>query len=118
MIGFASYLFDLDGDFTFSDMHLDLSVQTSRDMSRRVARTKILDGEVYIADSGVTVGDRTFSVTILQPTEELMTKFREVFTAHSKFVFSNSDGTFLTYFESMRLVQGNAVLTFLVKETL
>lgn len=58
MIGLSSILADSSGAITFETM----AATVLKDTTRRVSRTKTLDGGCVIVDGGFSDGDRTFSI--------------------------------------------------------
>jgi hypothetical protein len=118
MIAFSSKDFDLSGHFYFKDGDIDTSYQEHRNITRRVSRTKTLDGGVYISDSGVSVGDKDITILIKQPTELEILTLKTAINLHSNFNVSTNDGNYLTNFVSMKMSAGDITLLFYVKESI
>ena len=117
MIAFASVDFDISGHFYFADSDIDTSQQAHRDITRRVSRTKTLDGGVYILDSGVSVGDKDITILIKQPTHEDILTLKTAVNLHSEFNVSTNDGNYLVNFVSLKISAGDATLLFYVQES-
>lgn len=117
MIGIASRTFDLDGDFIF---HLkDYNIGNDLDGgSRRVTRTKTLDGGVYVNDNGYTAGDKTITILLTTPIKSIVESLIELLKNHGEVTISMNDEVLLCVPESYLLSGGNFRLIFLAKEEL
>jgi len=117
MIGISSATFDLNGDFIF---HLkDYNVGDDLDEgTRRVTRTKTLDGGVYINDNGYTAGDKTINILLVNPIKTITEKLKNLLKNHGEVTISMNDEVLLCVPESYLLSGGNFRLIFLAKEEL
>lgn len=63
--------------------------------SRRVTRSKLLDGTATVFDGGYTDGDRIIDVTINAPSAAQISAFRTIFEGYQILKFSSVDGQYL-----------------------
>ena len=85
------------------------------DRPGRVARTKTLDGGVYINHSGVADGDRTLNVVALLSEADRA----RLVTIHGTETFvrvSTPDGVYQAAISSVRRQKADTVITILIKE--
>ena len=88
------------------------------DPASRVTRSKTLDGGVHIEHSGVTDGDRTFSIVIPSITEGQYTILKRLQRNYTSITVACREGVFKGTIEKIRLTGGNARITILIKEKL
>lgn len=88
---------------------------TLNDLPARVARTKTLDGGVYINHSGVAEGDRTLSVVAMM-TETDRARLVDIHKTETFVRVATSDGVFQAAISSVRRQKANTVITILIKE--
>lgn len=116
MIGFAAYTYDANGAI-IADEHgagTNLNEPTAR-----ISRSKTLDGGAYIDHSGVSDGDRTF--TVAYPADHAETIYPilvRLYRNHTSVVCANRFGVFKGAIQDVKLNLGRPVVTFLAKEKL
>lgn len=81
----------------------------------RVARTKTLDGGVYINHSGVSHGDRTLNV-IARLSEADRARLVTIHKTETFVRVAIPDGAFQAVISSVRQQQADTVITILIKE--
>lgn len=114
MISLTAPTADLSGALVFkegSGTRLDIP-------SARVSRSKTLDGGVHIEHSGVSDGDRTFVVVTPNVTEEQYAILKRLHRTYTSITVACREGVFRGTIDRVRLSQGNAQTTILVKEKL
>lgn len=112
-IGLSSYLYSETG----SMMLMPQDMPKMREGSRRVSRSKTLDGGVVITDSGYCDGDRTFSIN----TESTEAKWGVLWTLmkdHSLIVVCTDEGAFSGVLESVRDYGDKISINILIKAKL
>jgi len=116
MVGFSSILADVDGNVIF-----DITKESKLDdSSRRVSRTKTLDGGCVITDGGFSEADKTLTVS----TKYDARTFNTIKHLHEDktLVHVSVNGAFYSGVISRVLlkrgIQENIVTTILVKEKL
>jgi len=85
--------------------------------SRRVSRSKTLDGGVVITDGGYTDGDRTLEIHA-NVTKAIWDKIWTIFKTYTLVYVATEDGFYSAAIESARYEENEAVLLILVKEKL
>jgi len=88
---------------------------TLNDLPARVARTKTLDGGVYINHSGVSDGDRTISV-IARLSEADRARLVTIYKTETFIRVAIPDGVFQAAISSVRRSKADTVITILIKE--
>jgi hypothetical protein len=111
MIGLASQLYSVDGDFVLA---VKPETQT-RDATRRIARRKTLDGGVVITDSGFAHGDRDLSIRIVS-SEALWTQLWAFFQSVLAVTVSTDDGCYVASLEKITESNGEIYLSIMLKE--
>ncbi len=110
MIFISSPTFDLSGTLILGRTELsDTSTQ-----SRRVRRTKTLDGGVSISDMGYTHGDRTFNIVAERSSRADYERATYLHQTYPLLQLSCKEGLFLGSVESVNVAGGKLYLTFLV----
>lgn len=118
MIGISTRLFDIDGNFLFAAKDIITNDLTNMNVYRRISKVKTLDGSVFIDDSGYTAGDTDIVITVKNPSSSLYSKLRNIFIYHSFAVIAAREGNYLCVPSSIRMVSGNAVMSFSTKESI
>lgn len=118
MISICARSFDLLGDFLFTNYYIDVSRGDVDAITRRVTRTKTLDGGVYINDNGYTASDKKVAVTIMHQTRENSLLLRDLVANHGEVTVSRNDEVLLCVPESYNYNGGNVQMKFLAKESL
>lgn len=88
----AAYEYDPAGHVLLSAME-DKSFQ---DLSRRVQRSKTLDGGAVVADGGFSNSDRVITIKWLNTDENTHEAIARLFQLYTRLVVSVRDGVFLT----------------------
>jgi len=88
---------------------------TLNDMPARVARTKTLDGGVYINHSGVADGDRTLNV-IARLSETDRARLVNIHQTETFVRVATHDGVFQAAISSVRQKKADTIITILIKE--
>jgi len=81
----------------------------------RVARTKTLDGGVYINHSGVAEGDRTLSIIALM-TEADRARLVNIYKTETFVRVYAPDGVYQAAISSVRRQKADTVITIFIKE--
>lgn len=118
MISICARTFDLLGDFLFTNYYIDVSSDDIDAISRRVTRTKTLDGGVYINDNGYTASDKEVAVTLMHQTKSEALLLRDLIANHGEVTISRNDEVLLCVPESYSYRGGNVRMRFLAKESL
>jgi len=113
-IGLASRLYDSAGALMVDPLPEDTQI---RENTRRLTRTKTLDGGVVISDSGFSHGDRTFEVAVAS-TEILWSSLWAIFKNSSWITVSIEEGCFLAKMEDLKERNGKITMKILISETL
>jgi hypothetical protein len=113
VIGISSITADPNGDVLI-EPNANTKMKAN---SRRVSRTKTLDGGVVITDSGYTDGDRTLEIHS-NVTRVLWDKIWAIFKSYTLVYVATEDGFYSAAIEAARYEENEAVLTILVKERL
>ena len=113
MIAISTKDFSVDGNFTFNDHTLGY-----RDITKRVTRTKTLDQNVYIDDSGFAVGDNDIIVYERNVTQAKLDILNEVFAINSKFTAITDLGNYTVVLKSMAIADGTATIQFYIESEL
>ena len=116
MIGIGTKLFDIDGSFAFQNNQMALNDINTATAKRRLSKVKTLDGGVFIDDSGYAVGDNDINVTVVNPSESLYQKLKNIFVYHGYVYITSIDGNFLCVPSDISMKNGNAVMTFFTQE--
>jgi hypothetical protein len=98
--------------------HLVIHEKKSSDLNNlpgRVARTKTLDGGVYINHSGVADGDRTLNV-IARLSETDRARLVNIHKTETFVRVATPDGVFQAAISSVRRQKADTVITILIKE--
>lgn len=114
MIGFAAPTYDADGHLAVSEYEPGTRIN---EPVARVSRSKTLDGGSYIDHSGVSDGDRTF--TVAYPADVAESVYPVLVRLHRNYtsvICANRFGVFRGAIESVRVTQGRPIVTFLVQE--
>lgn len=85
--------------------------------SRRVSRTKTLDGGCVINDGGFSDGDRTFDIAA-ESTRDLWDVLWSLLRSHALVTVSTSDGLFLGAVENLNEADSRIRIKIIVKEKL
>jgi hypothetical protein len=110
-IGIASKVYMADGGFLLTV----LSDAQLRAGTRRVSRTKTLDGGVVITDSGFSHGDRTLSISI-PSSASLWARLWAFFQAALLITISIDDGCFSGAPDNIQDNGDKIIMNILVKE--
>jgi hypothetical protein len=89
----------------------------TKENSRRVSRTKTLDGGVVITDGGYADGDRTLEIHS-NVTKTTWDKIWTIFENYTLIYVATEDGFFSGAIETAKYENNEALLTILVKEKL
>jgi hypothetical protein len=112
-IGIASKTYMVDGGFILTA----LPDTEMRSGSRRVSRTKTLDGGVVITDSGFAHGDRDMSITA-QSSALLWNRLWTFFQAAALITVSTDEGCFSAAPDTIQEGEGKIIMNVLIKEKL
>ena len=85
-----------------------------RENTARVARTKTLDGGVYIQNSGFSDGDRTVRVST-RITEEQSATLWYIFSNYTSIHLATPDGLYLAVIKTLKLDNGKMTITILIE---
>jgi len=113
MMGIASQIFDEEGSGAFK--LLPASKLSGR--TRRVGRTKTLDGGVVLTDSGYSDGDRTL-VGIVPYEENQWTLARHLIEECTWVVVSIDDGCYSAQINQVSVTAAGIRISILLKEKL
>ncbi|SEM55641.1 hypothetical protein SAMN04489760_1222 [Syntrophus gentianae] len=113
-IGLASRLYDSDGALIVDPLPEDTQI---RENTRRLTRTKTLDGGVVITDSGFSHGDRTFDLAIAS-TPALWSFLWSLFQNSSWITVTTDEACFLAKMEDLKERNGKITMKILVSEVL
>lgn len=91
MISISSKTYDINGNEYFNKI---ASNTNFGNLTRRVNRTKTLDGSSVINDKGYTDADRTFDVYITDPSEDVVDNIRRMFKAYPLMIVATREGVF------------------------
>lgn len=111
MIGFAAPTADTSGALVAKEYKPDTFL---RDPAARISRKKTLDGGVYIDHSGVTDGDRTFTI-VLPFEDESYTVAQRLHRNYTSIYVSCREGCFKGSIEKLRLPDGRIEITILIE---
>ena len=118
MISICARTFDLLGDFLFTNYYIDIASDDIDSISRRVTRTKTLDGGVYINDNGYTASDKEVAITIMYQTKAQSLLLRDLVANHGEVTISRNNEVLLCVPERYTYNSGNVQMRFLAKELL
>ena len=99
-------------------LKVDLAATKFRDCQRRVSRTATLDGGCLIYDNGFSEADGTIALGFLDMTVIQEESLRYLFQTYPLLCLAAPTGMFLGVIERMSLMNGKAMISFLVKEVL
>jgi len=85
-----------------------------RDPAARISRKKTLDGGVYIDHSGVTDGDRTFTI-VLPFEDESYTIVKRLHRNYTSIYVACREGCFYGSIEKLRFSGGRIEITILIE---
>lgn len=114
LIGLAPKYYDAE-DIGF--MFRPLPETRITENSRRITRTKTLDGGVVINDSGFSHGDRSFTVVVAS-TEALFDSLWQLFQDHAELICTTSEGAFAAHLQDIKNDSGKITMTILIEEKL
>lgn len=115
MISLASRTFDLNGTFLFYNEDYETDNELD-EASRRVTKTKTLDGGVYINDNGYTASDKTITIVLVNPSKELASGLKRLLQVHGEVTISMNNEVLLCVPESYLLSGGNVRMIFFAKK--
>lgn len=115
MVTFSSKVFDIDGSVYVEVIGGDL---VTRGSTRRVSRTKTLDGSVSLDDSGYAEGDRTFNFNVESISQSALETLHRIHSLYSVHRCATDEGMFEGVIESIGILNGTATITFLVSRKL
>jgi hypothetical protein len=113
IIGISTTTVDTSGDVII-DPNANTKIKVN---SRRVSRTKTLDGGVVITDGGYSDGDRTLEIRS-NVTKALWDKIWTIFKTYPLVHVATEDGFYSAAIETAKYEDNEAVLTILVKAKL
>jgi len=113
IIGISPLLYDPVGALLLNCV--DAASDTGN-YTRRVTRTKTLDGGVVLFDGGYTPGDRTVTVQLDAPSQLTVDAVRYVFQAYAKVLLFLSDGAFIAAPSTMTETAGRVRVSFLLEK--
>lgn len=113
IIGISTIIVNINGSIII-EPNGNSSLKSS---TRRVSRTKTLDGGVCITDGGYAYGDRTLDIHT-NVTKEMYNKIDSIFKNHALVYVSTNEGFFSAAIQSLNYDSGEAILSVLVKERL
>jgi hypothetical protein len=114
MVSIASPSFDLLGNLLLSKTNLS----EDKNQFRRVSRTATLDGGSSIQDLGFSHSDRTIRIISDRASDDNLDTAQYLQINYPLVTLANNEGVFLTAIESIDILNGQLVLTCLVKEKL
>ena len=112
MIGLSAPTSDLNGHLVVHEYKPDTHL---RDPAARVSRKKTLDGGVYIDHSGVTDGDRTFTV-VAPYSDEAYTIIKRLHRNYTSITVACREGVFAGTIEKIRSTEGRTEITILIEK--
>lgn len=112
MIGLAAPTADTSGDLMVKEFKPETYL---RDPAARISRKKTLDGGVYIDHSGVSDGDRTFTISVPRVTDDQYTIIKHLHRNYTSITIACREGVFRASIEKIQLREGRADLTILVE---
>lgn len=107
MIGLSSKVYDITGDLILDDLPTS-DVDT---VSRRVTKTKTLDGSVAVEDRGFTNQDRQFTVRVNSDLS-LREKLLEFIATRNELILTTVDGGYDVIPTTFNLKPDVFILTF------
>lgn len=117
MIGVSTPIFDIEGARIFRRA-APASDQDNRQGSRRVSRTKTLDGGVVITDGGYCDGDRDIAIEEPEASLAAVEFARYVVETYSDVMVTMDDGVYNAAPQSYELKAGTLVLKLWIMEKL
>lgn len=113
-IGLASSLYHSEGALMLDPLPEDTKI---RENSRRLTRTKTLDGGVVITDGGFSHGDRTLEIAV-SSTSALWQILWAVFQSASWITLSTEEACFLAKMEDLRESRGQIIMKILISQNI
>ena len=111
MVAIIAKTFDLSGVLSLGKVR-----QTAPEVTRRVSRTKTIDGGVTIQDSGSSQGDRTFVLNIDSIDKVTADKATYLTENYSELYLATEEGYFIGVIERFYIKTGGVgSITMLVK---
>lgn len=111
MISLSTITFDMAGNIIFRN---ELLNSNTTSVSRRLTRTKTLDGGVVLQDKGFSHGDRTFSFLIPNAIQTDVERLYYIISTYSEIYLVTSDGFFKGNLSTYSFLKGILRFTFLV----
>jgi len=93
MIGISTRLYDLDGSVEIPMSNLE--TKTNASGSRRVSKSKTLDGGVFVSDFGYSAADEDMYVVTIGLSKLCVEKLFHILKYHSEVVVATDGGVFL-----------------------
>lgn len=118
MISICARTFDLVGDFLFTNYFISIASDDIDKITRRVTRTKTLDGGAYINDNGYTPSDKEVAITIMHQTKAQSLLLRDLVANHGEVTISRNNEVLLCVPESYTFNSGNVRMRFLAKSSI
>ena len=115
MISLTAPSADTSGALVFEE---DPAASKLDNLKARVSRSKTLDGGVHIEHSGVSDGDRTFTVVVPDVTESQYTILKRLYRNYTSINIACREGFFKGTIERVRVSGGDATITILVEQKL
>jgi hypothetical protein len=112
-VGISSLYVDPVGAVLFD---LNPAGSDTGNYSRRVTRTKTLDGGVALFDGGYAEGDRTIQLEPLNPSEELTSALRSLFKRYGAVLLFLEDGAYRAAPQNLFESRGRLRLTLLIEK--
>lgn len=113
-IGIAATTYLSDGAIILHAHPEDTQI---RDMSRRIQRTKTLDGGCVITDGGASAADRTLSIAA-NADEALWNIIRNIYTQALWVTVATDEACFLAKIEKIQNRGGKIAITILIYQDL
>lgn len=115
MISISTTVFDMIGNLIIKNETPSFDMRT---LSRRINRSKTLDGGVVLQDSGFAHGDRTFNIKVVAAKKDYAERMFYLTSNYAELLFVNSEGVFEGNIENYSFLKGNLNFTFLVIQKL
>ena len=91
MIAIATTIFDLNGTIVLHNREATINTDA---MYRRMSKSALLDGGVWVVDGGFSHGDRDFTISINEPSEALVAQIKYLMEYYPLFTISTAEGVF------------------------
>ena len=114
MIGISTVLFDLNGHVELLNANI-LNPNTVQ-MTRRVNKTKTLDGGVFVSDFGYNASDENIEVVAHSLSKEVVELLKNILRFHSRLILTTVDGAFYCILSNIRHFNNETNMLFVLIE--